>query len=205
MSWDLETAKRFLGIVDDTQDTIIQDTLDDVLSDIELMLQRKLLLQRSTVKYTNYVTDKVLLPRFPVVDVHSVDGAPMDDLWYVHNQAGWIELPSYQDIKSIEVDYTGGYDPLPESLERAMWEAFMTRWGNTDPDTGAPAGAVQGDAEMKAITVYDGFKMEFHDSSTSSSSSGGVVERELQWGWLAPWASVFQMYRSEHGVGVGFA
>lgn len=205
MAWNLETAKVYLGIddIDTSKDTIIQQTLDTVLANLELLLQRRLLLDREIAEFHDESLKILLLPRFPITQVYTVDDEPLPDTWYVHNTAGWIEMPCYRHVQEMKVDYMGGYGPLPADLERAMWEAFMVRWGNTDSDTGGPAGAVEGSAELKSLTVYDGFKMEFDVAAASSSSSGGIVERELMWGWLSPWASIFEMYRSEHGVALG--
>lgn len=206
MAWDLETAKQYLGIVDDTQDAVIQQALDTVLATVELHLQRKLILDRASIEFLNIMTNRLIMPRFPIVQVYTIDGELVPDDYTIHHAAGWITLPNTRFIDSMVVDYEGGFAQLPLGLERVMWEAFMVFHGSTNPDTGGPSqGAVTtGEGEIKSLTVFDGFKMDFNVADLSGDASGSA-ERELMWGWLAPWASVLEMYRSEHGIGVGMA
>lgn len=121
--------------------------------------------------------------------------------------------------ENIWVDYLGGFSfeptdpfPMPEDLKAILLEAFLYLWGQVDQTTGLPAqgsgaGVVAGSGDVSRLTLADfgsisydvGATVTGGDSASSSAAAEGV------WGWLAPWASLLQIYRSEMAPGVAFA
>lgn len=208
MSWDLETAKIYLGIDpgDETKDDQIQGILDYTLKAVETLLQRKLLFARETVKFLRPRGDTILLPRWPVDTIVAINDADPPVDMEINEATGYIRDPGFSGEKEISVEYDGGYDPLPTDLERVLWEAFMTAWGNTDAETGGPAGpgtgVIAGSGDVKSLTVFDAFKMDY-DVGTTSTGDGqsSLISQQSSWGWLAPWAAILEMYRGEFGTG----
>ena len=211
MAWDLATAKQYLGITDGSQDANITRMMDVTMSAVEKFLQRGLELAQETVTYRDRDFRRVVLPRFPVTQVlkvDGVDGLPSD--WHLMPRVGWILLPTRRYFQELEIEYEGGYDPLPADLEQVLWEIFMRAWASIDENTGGPdptgPGVVQGSGDVKSLTVFDGFKMEFDvGASVLSDAESALTEQQATWGWLAPWASTLELYRSERGAGVGIA
>jgi hypothetical protein len=204
MPWDLETARAVAGIApgDTTHDEALQSVMDFVISDLEARLGRGILLMRTTERYYNVNTRELCLYRYPIRQVFS------PDCRIVYRNAGWIEPEEYQDI--IDVDYEGGFDPVPPNLLGAMWEAFLLRWESVDQTTGLPvpgggATVIQGSGDISSVTV-DGMTIRY-DVGASVSGDSGSVSAALQadWGWLAPWASILSIYRSERAPGVAIA
>ena len=219
MAWDLITAKQYLSIpaADTTQDANIQVVLNRVLATVETLLQRKLFLAREIVKFYHLNDRKVLLPRYPIVNVFSINGVT-SQTWLVHHRNGWVDLCTTNVAAGkcggeIAIDYEGGYGTLPPDLEGALWEIFMLAWSGIDPNTGGPSqsgglAVVQGSGDVKSLTVFDAFKVDYDvgtSVSGSSSSSDSLTDEKALWGWLAPWATVLSFYRSEQGVGLGIA
>lgn len=212
MSWNLDQAKIYLGIApeDTSKDTQIQGVLDYTLSSVELLLQRNLPLAREHVVLHHVSTYKILLPRFPIANIHSIDGAdPPSDL-KIHHDVGWIEHASFYGAPEIDVDYEGGYAVFPEPLERALWEAFMSAWAGTDETTGGPpvgggGGVVEGSGEVSSISLADFGTVRFDVGSTSTGGADSAASALKYWGWLAPWATVLGYYRSENGAELGMA
>lgn len=217
MAWDLATAKQYLGIPSDdaTRDVAIQNAMDRVLATVETLLQRKLLLARELVTLYN-VEGSLLLPRYPVTQVFSINGSTNQE-WVTHSLTGCIDLcnfsASYEGcVREISIDYEGGFSTLPSDLEGVLWEAFMLVWSSIDPMTGGPSlsgglTAVQDSSDVKSLTVFDAFKADFNVESGASWSLSGdfSASDRANWGWLVPWSSVLSFYRSERGVGLGMA
>jgi hypothetical protein len=219
MSWDLATAKAYLGADDpDTPegDLIIQQVMDETLSSVEAMLGRKLILTRETVRFLNVDSTMLLMPRFPIRQVHAVDMNGLEppgiafnapDSYVVQTKTGWIESTYFPGRPVVTVDYEGGYAVLPADLERAMWSAFLTLYADTDPLTGAPpAGAgstvVAGSGEVSSVTIADFGTVKYDVASSVASESAAASS--AAWGWLAPWYTTFQRYRAgQAGVGLG--
>lgn len=215
MAWDLATAKIATGIApaDATHDVALQRALDVVLSTVEDHLGRGLLLRREKVRFLNVDTRRFLLPRYPINTVYDVSGASVSDL-IIQHRVGWIELRdgAAGANRELEVDYAGGFDPLPSDLEHALWEAFGTFWAGIDPLTGYPVpgsgpSVVAGSGDVSKLVLPDGGSVTFDVASQISggSSSSGIEVAQGIWGWLAPWASVLSIYRSEAAPSVAFA
>lgn len=206
MSWTLETAKQYLGIDpgDTSQDVVIQSTLDYVLSAVESILQRGLLFTRETVAFHHVTRRRILLPRYPVSEVH--DMSTPDNMLFssnpiLHKAVGWLEDDGFCGLTSLSIEYSGGFVELPIDLERTLWEIFMSAWSRTDESTGAPSSSSGAAGEVKDITVPDAFKITYNVGETST----GEASAKADYGWLAPWASVLSIYRSEYGAGLGVA
>lgn len=211
MAWTVEKAKIYLGIDpgDNTQDAAIQDTLDYVMSSVETALQRVLPLGREVTTFYHVSSARVLLPRFPVSQVHAINGAsPQSDV-KLHSRVGWLEHPSFVYEDELEVDYEGGYAVFPPDLDRTLWAIFMSAWSNTDQDTGGPpvdgGGVVIGGGEVERVTLSDFGSISYSTSSVSGGASSGASAEET-WGWLSPWAATLESYRNgPGGAGLGIA
>lgn len=206
MSWNLETAKKYLDLEsDDTKDEYITDVMTITLQAIETALARKLLLQRNTVRFFKTRSESLPLSPYPITEVFDINGEGVPSDLLIHHENGIIEHPTLACKKTLDVDFEGGYDPLPSDLERVMWDAFMLLWSNTNQTTGGPpetgSGIVSGSGDVKSLTVFDGFKMDFDVGVTNTSSDTSLASQQADWGWLAPWASTLSMYRSDYGVG----
>lgn len=196
MAWDLATAKQYLGIApaDESQDAAITVVMAFTLASIEKALARKLLELRERITLYDVVLPRVFLPRYPVTEVHTVDGVVPDSEWVVNPSSGYVQVTSDGYYKTLSVDYTGGFDPLPADLERAMWSAFMAAWAQTDGMTGGPSATADSGA-VKSLTVFDAFKVDY-------DTGAAFGDWHARWGWLAPWALTFELYRSDAAMGV---
>jgi hypothetical protein len=94
VSWDLTTAKRTLGInlVDVSSDLAITKLMDTVIATVENLLGRGLLRRREVIEFYDVVTDKLRLPRYPIITVFSINNAPIFDQSAVHNRGGWVKV-----------------------------------------------------------------------------------------------------------------
>lgn len=207
MAWDLTTAKQYLGITDDSLDALVQKTMDEVLASVELALQRKLLFAEDTFDAFYTPGDgKLLLPRFPIKQVISVDGAdPPTDI-VLNNLVGWVYSYEFRYRPTLAIVYEGGYETLPFDLERTLYEILMVAWESVDQTTGGPklgTGTSVGTSEVSQVTLNDFMSVKF--DTGSSSTPDEEYDAETMWGMLYPWRSTLQMYRSEQGVGLGLA
>ena len=197
MTWSLDTARAVAGFApdDNTHDVALQLVMDSVLAAVETKLERGLLKRQETAKFYHVNFCRIYLPRYPIEQVISPTG-----VWRVHHRNGWIEGMGGSEV---EVTWIGGFDPLPSDLERALWGAFLAEWANSDPLTGAPiagASVLVGSGEMKSLTVYDAYKVDFDVGATSVGGASGVGKiDEAFWGALSPWADILMAYRRNVG------
>lgn len=211
MAWDLDTAKELLGIDpgDTTQDANVQRAMDVTLNAVETRLGRQLLRARETVRFISPPgCCDIQVTRFPIIEVYTVNDAPLPDACEIHHTVGAIYCPAIAQDREVIIDYEGGYDPLPPELENVMWSAFVDHWSGLDPATGGPpVEEVAGEQSVKSVTVFDGFKVDYATSSTSSSSQGSYTGTTyVDWGWLEPWSDTLSYYRhGQYGTGLGFA
>ena len=199
MSWDIATARQVAGVTagDTTHDAALQRVMDIVLAEVEGRLERGLFSKRVVEKYYS-VTGRIYVERYPISTVHS----PTDGNVQVHCREGWIACLSGREVA---VDYTGGYVTLPSDLEAALWGIFLAMWGTVDPMTGFPTAAgaalIQGSGDVKKVTVFDAYAVEY-DVGTTSAGGGnqqsGSVNQAF-WGALSPWASTLMRYRRNVG------
>ena len=222
MPWTLSRAKASLSIAGTANDAAITELMNTVIGTVEDYLGRALLFKRETITFWQVDNSKIFLPRFPIRRVIAINGnTTIPNDFTVHHRTGWVsfECSSLFNFvgcgRSVSIEYEGGYDinNLPDSLEKVLWEIFLQWWGNSNQTIGGPAvGAgptvTAGSGDLKSLTVYDGFKLDYDVGATVTggasniSSSGSTIDT---WGELAPWASMLSIYRSEHGVGLGFA
>ena len=211
MAWTVEQAKIYLEIdpVDTSKDAAIQSVLDYVMDTVNKSLGRVLAFGRETVTFYRVTMPRVILPRFPVAQVHAVDDAdPPADL-RVHSQSGWIEHCSFWGKDELVVDYEGGFAVFPPHLDRTLWEIFMNAWSRTNQDTGGPpadgGATVISGGELERVTISDFGSVSYSTSSVSGGTSAAASIEEI-WGWLAPWAPQLEQYRTGYaGAGLGLA
>jgi hypothetical protein len=220
--WDLNTARTRLGVVpgDPAKDSMIKQAMDIVVAALENYLQRGIIFKRSVATFFHVDSQHVRLPRYPVQQVISINGVPVSPDIELHHREGiiWFHRNCYHHYASlcrdhrINIEYYGGYQVLPSDLEWAMYEMLLFIWGNMDQQTGGPAqgsGATvtQGSGEVSRVSISDFGSVSFDVGSSVSggSSNTGSANASDIWGWLAPWAPLLQLYRSEAGVGVGIA
>jgi hypothetical protein len=216
--WDLATAKTKVNIAaaDTTSDAALQHVLDLVAATVEKLLGRGLFLRRQTDTFYRFDTNGLLLSRYPIRQIYSVNGK--SGSFSVHNRMGYLYLdcaPHYfpNGKCCITVDYEGGFSQLPSDLEGALWEAFAFIWTKVDHVTGAPVGGggatiVQGKGEVDRITLTDFGTVSFNYGTASVGDSGiaAAAAQQAHWNWLAPWAYLLETYRSEASpVGTAFA
>lgn len=207
--WDINTARSVAGVeaLDTSHDVALQRAMDVVLATVEGVLGRGLLLLRQTVVFYEYatVTPVILLPRWPILQVHSVNGSTSAG-YTVYLQDGRLELQDYpvNSDGRIEVDFEGGFDPLPADLEHALWEAFNVFWAGVDHLTGYPT-AVQAPAEIEKVVMPDGGSITWDVGAATSGTGTPSDELSGIWGWLYPWAPVLSPYRGEAAPSVAFA
>ena len=193
MGWDLATARAAVGLAagDTSKDVALQRVMDVVMAEAEGRLERGLLSRRVVERFHCVQRTPIFLTRYPVSAIHSPINAAE-----IHYREGWISGL----CGDFSVDYTGGFEELPSDLEYALWGAFLTIWAAVDPVTGLPtlAGAalIQGSGDVKSLTVFDAYRVDY-DVGTSSASSGSDDGRSAQanWGFLAPWATTLERYK----------
>ena len=215
--WDLTTAKTVLKIVstDTTQDVAIQKDMDYVLATVEKLLGRGLLLARQTDTFYNVDTKKILLSRYPIRRVYTINGKITSNDLVIHHRVGWIETyGAYYSGqgRTVCVDYEGGFGNLPDDLESTLWEAMQTVWKNSDHATGArlPGSVgttVAGSGDVSRLSLADFGSVAF---DVGSSVVGGdavnlSAAQQAKYGWLSPWAYILETYRSEAAPGTAFA
>jgi len=196
MAWTIERAREVAGIADDTYDDALQLTMDIILAEAEGKLERGLLLMEVTEDFFDLDYCRLYLPRYPVVEVASPTVTRLNKV------RGWIEGWGSAVVNcKLTVQWTGGYDPaeLPADLEAALWGAFLARWNNVDPDTGgliASSVAAQGTGEVKSLTVFDAYKVDY---DIGGSGASFAAETQNFWGIFAPWADTMIRYRRNVG------
>jgi hypothetical protein len=82
-----------------------------------------------------------------------------------------------------------------------MQEAFVTSWNNSQDSTGLPpstggGGVITGSGDVKSVTVYDAFKLDYDVGATAVGGETSAQEATDLWGWLSPWQTVLSHYRS---------
>lgn len=210
MAWDLATAR---AVTNTTNDAALTSVMGIVLGTVEDLLGRALLYGKSTETFYHVDTCRFRLHRYPIDRILSVNGSAVSTNILVHHRVGWVELGNL-GAEQVTIEYMGGFKQLPSALERAMWEAFQALWGNSDPTTGLPvAGSggstiTQGSGDISRVSLPGGGAVSWDVGATVSGGSGGgssSANDQAIWGWLAPWASTLQMYRTESGASVAFA
>lgn len=205
MTWDLQTAKKYLGInsSDTSNDEAINLAMAGVMDLVETSLGRPLLFA-GPIKETLYNVrpGRLYLGRYPIKEILKIDDDDFEPAGaLVDYQGGWIGWYTYN--VSVLIEYSGGYETLPPSLEAGLWEIFMMEWGKRDPWSGGPKPA-QSAGEISRVTVQDLGSITFDASAAASARPNAKLE--FEWGILAPWATILQIYRrGDAGIGLGMA
>ncbi len=214
MTWTLDQAKIYLNIPGSSQDEAIQRTMDIVLSTVERFLARRLMDQIGEVLTFQRVTSSNLfLPRYPIHQVTEIEltggTTPLPHDLIVHEKSGWIFSSEFVYQDEVKVTYDAGYDSsgvasgipkIPPDLDHVLWEAFMYLWSTVDQTTGGPSATVSSGRDIRSVTVFDAFKVDYE------SAAGEGNSRALDWSWLAQWEPVLSTYQSGFaGSNVGVA
>ena len=110
MSWDLATAKTYLGANDpDTPagDLVIQQVMDQTLASIQEALGRDLLLDRVVERYTFVDSVSLLMNRFPIKVVHTItmtsNASPWPNNVEVNRRTGWIRSNQFPGQREVNL------------------------------------------------------------------------------------------------------
>lgn len=212
MSWDLTTAKARLGITDDAQDAQITTALAVSLGLAEKYCDRRFPQKAETARFFADSWPTLLVRRYPILSVQEVrtpDGNVVDPANYgVEYELGMVRLGGYGRASwpagtswargAVEVDFTGGFDPLPEDLEAALWLVFDNVWATT-PGMGLPAGSTTNAGVVRSFSI-DGMSLGYETSNTGGTGGGGAAPDE--WGLIPATATaLLRWYRAETVTG----
>lgn len=179
----LDQAKLVLGITDTANDAALSAQIGQVSAAIQRYCDRVLVQQgyRDQFRYVlNWmlVGEPLPLRQYPlavdengypiasvVQDGVSVDAATLEantDRGYLYRldgggAFGWTGM-------LITVDYTAGYDPVPEDLQAACLEWLSGRWYSVGED---PA--------LRAETIPDLITQTYNGGSSSGGEAGGAA------------------------------
>jgi hypothetical protein len=209
MTWTLQAAKARLGITDDAQDAQITQALNVSLGLAEKYCDRRFQKKDETARFFGDSWPTLLVRRYPILSVAEVR-APTGDVidssrYGIDYDNGMILLgsgnmvvPSRWSRGAVEVDFTGGYEPLPDDLELALWLVFDAVWFKS-PGMGLPGGTAP-EPTVRSFAI-DGMSIGYENAATvsgSPSSGGGPAA----WG-LMPASSVatLNLYRAETAWG----
>ena len=224
MAWTRAQAKLYLGLPatpDPILDPLIDQVLLETLQAVQGALGRELFLARNTVRFYNVNVEQLQLPRPPIVTIHAIDyagvspagsafGTGTDNL-QIHHKEGWIRSMDFCGRREINVDFEGGFDPLPVDLEQDMWSAFLTRYDEKDqanagapPRAGQGSSVISGSGDVSRVTIQDLGTITYDVGATVTASDVADADARLKYGWLAPWARTWDHYRiGPAGGGLG--
>ena len=207
MPWDLVSARAHIGLVpgDTTNDVALQANLDSILDEVETLLGRGLYMRRVRDVFYRKDNRDLILSRYPIVKVYS----PRCTI--IHHRVGWIEPApnSWCSDGTIVVDYLGGFKELPSALDAALWGAFSLRWKDIDHITGSPLDSgptvTAGSGDVSRVSFGNFGSVGFDVGSTVTNAQADLSDQQRTWGWLSPWATILNAYRSHSAPGVAFA
>lgn len=194
--WDIATAKAYLGIEGDSQNTAIAATMAAVLRTVEAYLDRGLL-RADVTEIRSLNGNSCFLRWYPVdetspitIDVTRAGSTlPLDAASYQLNGAmGLVASPAFIGADRVTISYVGGFETLPADLEWTLWQILAARWNSSQGNpTASPAPVDAG--SIKAVQLYGVGAVTYGDA-TGSTSSG------TQGGELAPFAPALAPYVS---------
>ncbi|SCK49057.1 Phage QLRG family, putative DNA packaging [Variovorax sp. HW608] len=201
MSWDLDTARKRLGIEGGEQDEVIESAMNFALAVAESYCDRRFLKQEDRQEFTLPCGPNLLVRRYPLVSLETIEPIdPQPDpppepydvsaAWRMDKKRGivfvvgappWVAggvdaaapSPFYgRESAGFVLNYTGGYDPLPADLEQALWLVFDAVWFAT-PGWGADAGSQAGAGAGGAVKSFniDGMALAFDTGSGDKAAS----------------------------------
>lgn len=211
MTWDCESARRTLGLLDGNtfSDEAIMRCMAIVVSSCENVLGRGLLQQQVTECFSDHCGEIITPYRYPLLSVDSMTFSNRTARYKVHHRGGWITFVDSVYNDSVGITYTGGFATIPYDLEQAMFEMLQVVWSNANSDYGVPGQEIttsDGDPLVSSVSITDVGTIRYdNDSVSTSANSSGYFETGA-WGWLDPWAHTLQYHRrAGRGLGVSFA
>ena len=142
----LSELKTFLGITDDSQDTVLQIYVDSANVFVKKYCERDLE-ETSYLReqYDGSGTAELVLRQYPLISVEGVwvEGDELDestdntdqDGWYIYKEeTGILRHRLYWDRArgNIEVSYTAGYETVPSDLKHCclLISSYFRNMGN---------------------------------------------------------------------------
>jgi hypothetical protein len=210
MTIDIETLRVRAGFpVDDTtHDDELNAALAQAWGLIETYCDRAFEAADEIEEFDAFDTfDRALrLRRYPVDLVTSITifGQPVTQ-WRLNKKAGIVHpwphcgFPFFDTTQpTIEIEYHGGYDPLPADLEWAVLAVFDMVWA-ANPAWGGGVGLVVDD--VKKLSIVGVGSLDFGAASTAKGA-GASVEAGEAWGPISGEVmDVLRLYRSNVPVG----
>lgn len=179
--FDLETAKKRLGITGNEQDTQLQAALDSSLMVAQRYCDRLFTYGADVIFFYYHEGDTLFLPRYPVEAIIKMRGVPQPYL-KVHARTGVIQFANFFTSEEIEIAYSGGYKVLPPDLEMALWGVFDSVWPSMSGGTTVAAGVID------SVTIPDVGTIRYNNSGGSSSSANNANV-------LGPYSGILDYYR----------
>lgn len=212
MTWDTATGRARLGYpdTDTSHDADIDACMAVSLSLAERYCDRRFQFKAGDVaKLLNVRTSAIRVYRWPIKQVVSItvpdaNGNPQALTPYaVDEDTGTIYLRAGNAVgmavsRDVTVTFDGGFDPLPDDLEFALWAIFDAVWAST-PGWGLPAGSGPDTGAVRSFSI-DGMSIGYDTSGTQSGgNAGGAADA---WGVIPARAiAVLNLYRAETAVG----
>lgn len=213
MTYNVDTAKARLGIPDSdtSKDDAITACLAMGMAVAETYCDRGFQLTQEVQEIYGLYQRTLRTYRYPIKVVNSVKTiSPGADPYEVDPSTLTIFKKDGQIIASgglsgtqVQIDYEGGYDPLPVDLEWALWGIFDAIWYST-PGFGVAPGDT-GTAEPGVIKSFwiNGVRLEYSTSSSSAAAAVNAEKEELYGVIPLPSVSVLSRYRAESALSGG--
>lgn len=215
MPWydDIEALRVRAGLdpTDDTKDAQLIMAADTTLSIVETYLDRKL--EYMDDSETFYYQEPLLVRRWPmeqgsVTTIFLLDN-DIEEPFTISNrmidyEKGIIYGQRY-DVPNrvVIVEYTGGFDPIPNDLLWSLWAVFDAYWAATPGWASSSGGVITGSGEVKKVSLVGIGSVDF-DVGTSSAGGDSSSLNADPWGLIpAEIISIIDRYRRESTVGVG--
>ena len=193
----LEQIKTFLGITGTEDDDYLTIIRSAVIDDIENYCARQFEQVADVNKAINVEHQgKFYVARFPLVSVEDflVNGETKDPSTYkLDLPTGLIDFNAPIITGDIEIQFTGGFDPIPGAIDYVIYQACKDAYGQKD--TSAAAGAIKSERVDGAATIA------YFDAATDEGGGGGSAYAPPL---IASYATSLDPYMSEHAVGAMF-
>jgi hypothetical protein len=210
MAYDLVTAKKRLGITDDSQDAAITACLAMAQSLAETFCDRGFTLMAETQEMRGLYQNTLRTYRYPIKEVTGVFSlTPGSDLYEwpidtltVFKKSGEIVLQGSISGVQIQVDYEGGYETFPTDLEFALWGIFDAVWYSTPGMGVIPGEATSSDPGTIKSFWINGVRLEYVTGSSGSAASSASKE-ELYGILPLTSVAVLSAYKAESALSGG--
>ena len=192
----LEEIKEFLGITTPDDDDYLTMARAAVIDALENYCQRKFELLADVDHWMNVeFAQDFFLARYPMVSVEAViaNGSTLDAGSYKFH-AGEGKLALNRVITGdLEVQYTGGFDPVPPTINWVIYHAVRDAYGSKD--VSGTAGAVKSERLDGVATLT------YFEESSDTGGGGGASDAAPI---IAVYASSLDPYMSDKAVGAMF-